>query len=128
MSEKKDDFDVEKKLNIEENEEYSLNDDRRVKVLSPGAMVMKRFFRNRVAVTGLVILAFMFVWNFLFRTVKLGYYVPILVITFIYTILLDVLNLAGICVIAGSLFLLLHLVLLFVYCLIAAPMYVMGRK
>ena len=36
-------------------EQYSLNDDRRVKVLSPGAMVAKRFFRNRLAVTGLSI-------------------------------------------------------------------------
>ena len=45
-------------------EEYSLNDDRRVKVLSPGAMVAKRFFRNRIAVAGLVILAFMFLFSF----------------------------------------------------------------
>ena len=43
-----------------ESEQYSLNDDRRVKVLSPGTLVAKRFFRNRIAVTGLVILAFMF--------------------------------------------------------------------
>ncbi len=47
-----------------EEEQYSLNDDRRVKVLSPGAMVAKRFFRNRIAVVGLVILAFMFVFSF----------------------------------------------------------------
>ena len=46
-------------------EQYSLNDDRRVKVLSPGAMVAKRFFRNRLAVTGLVILIFMFLFSFL---------------------------------------------------------------
>ena len=32
-------------------EDYSLNDDRRVKVLSPGTLVAKRFFRNRIAVT-----------------------------------------------------------------------------
>ena len=46
-------------------EQYSLNDDRRVKVLSPGAMVAKRFFRNRIAVVGLAILAFMFLFSFL---------------------------------------------------------------
>ena len=45
-------------------EQYSLNDDRRVKVLSPGAMVAKRFFRNRLAVTGLVILILMFLFSF----------------------------------------------------------------
>ena len=45
-------------------EQYSLNDDRRVKVLSPGAMVRKRFFRNRIAVVGLAILTFMFLFSF----------------------------------------------------------------
>ncbi|MBQ1674554.1 MAG: ABC transporter permease [Oscillospiraceae bacterium] len=45
--------------------QYSLNDDRRVKVLSPGAMVAKRFFRNRIAVVGLCILAFMFIFSFI---------------------------------------------------------------
>ena len=46
-------------------EQFSLNDDRRVKVLSPGAMVAKRFFRNRLAVTGLGILIFMFIFSFI---------------------------------------------------------------
>ena len=48
-----------------EEEQYSLNDDRRVKVLSPGAMVAKRFIRNRIAVVGLIILTFMFAFSFL---------------------------------------------------------------
>ncbi len=51
--------------NTKETENYSLNDDRRVKVLSPGALVAKRFFRNRLAVTGMVILIFMFLFSFL---------------------------------------------------------------
>ena len=45
-------------------EQYSLNDDRRVKVLSPGALVAKRFFRNRLAVVGLSILIAMFLFSF----------------------------------------------------------------
>ena len=45
-------------------ENFSLNDDRRVKVLSPGALVAKRFFRNRLAVTGLSVLIFMFLFTF----------------------------------------------------------------
>jgi peptide/nickel transport system permease protein len=48
-----------------EESEYSLNDDRRVKTLSPTALVVKRFLRNRVAVTGLIILTFMFVFSFI---------------------------------------------------------------
>ena len=47
-----------------ETEELSLNDDRRVKVLSPGALVLKRFFRNRLAVVGLSMLLFMFLFSF----------------------------------------------------------------
>jgi peptide/nickel transport system permease protein len=46
------------------NEKYSLNDDRRVKVLSPGMLVAKRFFRNRLAVTGLIVLLIMFLFSF----------------------------------------------------------------
>ncbi len=46
-------------------EEFSLNDDRRVKVLSPGALVVKRFFRNRLAVVGLIMLIVMFVFSFI---------------------------------------------------------------
>ena len=45
-------------------QEYSLNDDRRVKTLSPGALTAKRFFRNRLAVVGLIILAFMFIFSY----------------------------------------------------------------
>ncbi len=48
-----------------DDEQFSLNDDRRVKVLSPGALVMKRFLRNRLAVVGLIILAAMFIFSFI---------------------------------------------------------------
>ena len=50
----------EQEKNNTPQQEYSLNDDRRVKVLSPGRLVLQRFIRDRVAVTGLIILAFMF--------------------------------------------------------------------
>lgn len=52
------------KKNGKKNEQYSLNDDRRVKVLSPGMLVLKRFFRNTLAVTGLAVLIFMFLFSF----------------------------------------------------------------
>ena len=47
-----------------DSENYSLNDDRRVKVLSPGALVAKRFFRNRIAMVGLIVLIAMFLFSF----------------------------------------------------------------
>lgn len=47
------------------NDDFSLNDDRRVKVLSPGALVAKRFFRNRLAVLGMIMLIGMFIFSFI---------------------------------------------------------------
>ena len=58
--------DKEKKVNdAQDSQQFDLNDDRRVKVLSPGALVAKRFFRNRMAVVGLVILVAMFIFSFI---------------------------------------------------------------
>ena len=59
-----------KKEAPKQEQQYSLNDDRRVKVLSPGALVARRFFRNRLAVIGLSILIAMFLFSFL--GVKVG--------------------------------------------------------
>ncbi len=42
----------------------SLDDVQRIRVLSPGMMVMKRFMRNRLALTGLAILVVMFLFSF----------------------------------------------------------------
>ncbi len=42
----------------------SLSDERRVKVLSPSMLVMKRFIRNKLAITGLIILVVMFLFSF----------------------------------------------------------------
>ena len=48
-----------------EKEELALDDANRVQVLSPGMMVAKRFFRNKLAITGLVIIVCMFLFAFL---------------------------------------------------------------
>jgi peptide/nickel transport system permease protein len=52
-------------LNLEGSEEMHLDDARRVKVLSPGMLVFKRFIRNSLAVVGFGILFFMFTFSFL---------------------------------------------------------------
>lgn len=44
----------------------ALDDTQRVKVLSPGRLVAKSFFRNKLAIVGLAILIFMFVFAFIF--------------------------------------------------------------
>lgn len=46
-------------------ENLKLDDTRRVKVLSPGMLVAKRFFRNRLAIIGMVIIICMFLFSFL---------------------------------------------------------------
>ena len=46
-------------------EQLKLDDARRVKVLSPGMLVFKRFIRNKLAVVGIIILAVMFVFSFI---------------------------------------------------------------
>ncbi|MBQ6399018.1 MAG: ABC transporter permease [Clostridia bacterium] len=51
--------------NREPQENLALDDGRRVKVLSPGMMVFKRFIRNRLAIVGICILIFMFLFSFL---------------------------------------------------------------
>ena len=50
---------------VNNQEQLSLDDGRRVKVLSPGMMVFKRFIRNKLAIAGIIILAFMFLFSFL---------------------------------------------------------------
>ncbi|MEL7636651.1 MAG: hypothetical protein AAGU03_02710, partial [Anaerolineaceae bacterium] len=48
-----------------QNQGMALDDARRVKTLSPGMLVFKRFIRNKLAVIGLVILVAMFLFSFL---------------------------------------------------------------
>lgn len=43
----------------------ALDDEQRVRVLSPGMLVTKRFLRNRLAVIGLIIIITMFVFSFI---------------------------------------------------------------
>ena len=47
------------------DQEMTLDDASRVKVLSPGMLVFKRFIRNKLAIVGTVILAIMFLFAFL---------------------------------------------------------------
>lgn len=63
------DKDVRIELNQDQSGHIStsdaLDDEQRVKVLSPGMLVAKRFFRNRLAMVGLIILVTMFVFAFI---------------------------------------------------------------
>lgn len=47
-----------------QNQNIALDDERRVRVLSPGMLVFKRFMRNRLAIVGSVIIIAMFLFSF----------------------------------------------------------------
>ena len=55
---------TEKEPVAKNGEELRLDDARRVKSLTPGMMVLKRFLRNRLAIAGIIILVFMFLFSF----------------------------------------------------------------
>ncbi len=59
MSEK-----LKKARNESSSTSQALDDEQRVKVLSPGMLVAKRFFRNKLAMVGLVIIVAMFLFAF----------------------------------------------------------------
>lgn len=46
------------------NETVALDDEQRIRVLSPTMLVVKRFFRNKLAVAGMVIISAMFIFSF----------------------------------------------------------------
>lgn len=51
--------------NVEETVHTALDDERRIKVLSPSMLVLKRFMRSKLAITGLIILVLMFAFSFI---------------------------------------------------------------
>lgn len=77
---------------------------------------------------GFATLAFLIMTNLMVKQIKTGYFVPIIMVTVIYTIVLDVVNLGLIATLSSELFILVNLILLFMYFLISMPMYVMGSK
>jgi len=54
-----------RQTNGPQSEEIRLDDEKRIKVLSPTMLVFKRFLRNKLAIVGLVILILMFLFSFL---------------------------------------------------------------
>ncbi len=56
---------MESDRNLQATGKDSLSDEQRVKVLSPSMLVFKRFVRNKLAITGLIILVVMFSFSFI---------------------------------------------------------------
>ena len=77
---------------------------------------------------GIIVIAYFLLSNILSSNIKIGFFVPLIMINIFYILLLNVLNLGCITMMSFSTFILLNLLILFIYCLISAPMYIMGRK
>lgn len=75
----------------------------------------------------LILLFFVFI-KMSRNNLKTGYFVPLLVITVLYTIILNTMNFVGIAIMPNAFFMLIHLVVLFVYCSVSVPMYLMGLR
>lgn len=80
-------------------------------------------------IIGMALLGFIILGNAMkSKKISLGYYIPIVVVTVIYTLILNVVNMIGIFVISNMFFFLIHMLILFVYLMIVVPMYIMGRQ
>lgn len=79
-------------------------------------------------IIGFLILTYFIMSNLLSKRIKTGFFVPLIIVTVVYTVILNVVNIACIIAVPHTIFLLVNLVLLFIYCLISMPMYIMGRR
>lgn len=64
MKNKKDNLNMEEYENNQDNN-ISLDDDQRIKILSPWMLVFKRFIRNRLAITGAAFILAMFIFSYI---------------------------------------------------------------
>ena len=79
-------------------------------------------------IIGFCLLTYFVLGNILTKPIKTGYFVPLILTTVVYTIALDVVNLACVVTMSNVFFVLVNLILLFIYCLVSIPMYIMGRR
>lgn len=79
-------------------------------------------------IIGFLVLAYFIFCNVFSKTIKVGYFVPLVMVTMIYTVVLDIVNIVCITSVSSVFFILIHIVVLFVYCLVSIPMYLMGRR
>ena len=79
-------------------------------------------------IIGFVLLVYFILGNIASRRITVGYFVPLIIVTVLYTIILNFINLSLVFSVSNVVFVLINLIVLFIYCLISVPMYFMGRK
>lgn len=79
-------------------------------------------------IIGILLIAFFILGGILSESISTGYLVPLIMVTVIYALVLDVINIVMARTMSSNFFVLVNLIVMFVYCMISIPMYVMGRK
>lgn len=79
-------------------------------------------------IIGFILLAYFVLGNIFSKPIKTGFFVPLIMVTVIYTVILDIINIALIITMPHTFFVLINLIILIVYCLLSIPMYIMGRR
>lgn len=77
---------------------------------------------------GFILLTAVVFANIAFKRIKAGYFIPLVIGTGIYMALLNVLTLLCIATLSTHVFVLLNMVLLFAYCMMSIPMFIMGKQ
>lgn len=79
-------------------------------------------------VIGLLILLLLVIGNIVLPHVKTGYFVPLIMVSAAYTLIRNIMTMAFVDFMPSVVFILLNLILLFLYCILSIPMYMMGKK
>lgn len=77
---------------------------------------------------GYFLLAFLLFGRIASGRMRIGFFAPLVIVSIIYTLLLNTVNFIGIALFSRAVLVLAHLFLLFIYCLIALPMAYIGGK
>ncbi len=77
---------------------------------------------------GFLLLTWVILSNILSPRIKTGFLVPIIMVTVIYTVILHGITIVCAAIMPPVFFILLHVLILFLYCLLSMPMYIMGKR
>ncbi len=79
-------------------------------------------------IIGFFALVYFIFCNMFSASIKVGFFVPLIMVTIIYLVLLNIINIAFVAIMNSVLFVLFNFILLFIYCLVSIPMYLMGKR
>lgn len=79
-------------------------------------------------IIGFLLLGGLILTNIFSKNINVGAFAPLVMVTVIYTIILDMINIVCIMVIPYVFLILFNVMLLFIYCLVSIPIYILGKR